>query len=36
MIAALYVEAGGVYSGFPDVECWDIARDVLLNMARSV
>lgn len=26
-VAALYVIADGVYSGRPDVECWDIARD---------
>jgi hypothetical protein len=27
MIAALYVEAGGVYADLPDVELWDEARD---------
>lgn len=27
MIAALYVEKNGVYSGLPDVEVWDKARD---------
>lgn len=27
MIAALFIEAGGVYSGLPDVEAWDITRD---------
>lgn len=27
MIAALYVEANGIYSGLPDVELWDEARD---------
>lgn len=27
MIAALYVLADGVYSGRPDVECWDVTRD---------
>ena len=27
MIAALYVMADGIYSGRPDVECWDEARD---------
>ncbi len=27
MIAALFVEADGVYSGLPDVEVWDIKRD---------
>lgn len=27
MIAALYVEAGGVYAGVPGVEVWDVARD---------
>lgn len=26
-IAALYVESKGVYSGLPDVEVWDVARD---------
>ncbi len=27
MIAALYVVTNGVYSGRPDVEVWDVARD---------
>ena len=27
MIAALYVMADGIYSGRPDVDCWDEARD---------
>lgn len=27
MIAALFVEAEGVYSGLPDVEVWDVTRD---------
>jgi len=27
MIAALYVETGGVYCGLPDVDPWDEARD---------
>jgi hypothetical protein len=27
MIAALYVEAGGVYAGLPGVDAWDVARD---------
>lgn len=27
VIAALYVEANGIYSGLPDVELWDEARD---------
>lgn len=27
IIAALYVEAGGIYAGLPDVEPWDVARD---------
>lgn len=27
MIAALYVQTGGVYSGLPGVDCWDEARD---------
>lgn len=27
MIAALFVEAGGVYCGLPDVDPWDEARD---------
>lgn len=27
MIAALYVDPNGVYSGLPDVEVWDEARD---------
>ena len=30
MIAALYVETGGAYSGLPDVDCWDEARDARL------
>lgn len=30
MIAALFVEAGGVYSGLPDVDPWDITRDAML------
>jgi len=30
MIAALYVIADGVYSGRPDVDCWDITRDARL------
>ena len=30
MIAALYVQAGGVYSDLPDVDCWDEARDARL------
>lgn len=30
MIAALYVEANGVYSNLPDVDCWDISRDARL------
>ncbi len=29
MIAALFVEAGGVYYGLPYVDCWDIERDAL-------
>jgi len=27
MIAALYVMADGIYSGRPDVDCWDVTRD---------
>ena len=27
MIAALYVETGGVYFGLPDVDPWDVERD---------
>jgi hypothetical protein len=27
VIAALYVEAGGVYSGLPGVDAWDVERD---------
>ena len=27
MIAALYVISDGIYSGLPDVDCWDEARD---------
>lgn len=27
MIAALFVEANGIYAGLPDVELWDEARD---------
>lgn len=27
MIAALYVEADGVYAGLPGVDCWDVGRD---------
>ncbi len=27
MVAALYVETGGVYYGLPDVDPWDITRD---------
>ena len=27
MIAALFVEAGGIYAGRPDVDAWDVARD---------
>jgi hypothetical protein len=27
VIAALYVMANGIYSGRPDVDCWDITRD---------
>jgi hypothetical protein len=30
MVAALYVEAGGVYSGLPCVDVWDEARDARL------
>lgn len=30
MIAALYVQTGGVYFGLPDVEPWDIHRDARL------
>lgn len=30
MIAALYVETGGVYFGLPDVDPWDEARDARL------
>jgi hypothetical protein len=30
MIAALFVEANGVYSNIPDVDCWDIKRDARL------
>jgi len=30
MVAALYVDPCGVYSGLPDVECWDEARDARL------
>jgi hypothetical protein len=30
MIAALYVEKGGVYYGLPDVDPWDEARDARL------
>ena len=26
-VAALYVVSGGVYSGFPGVDCWDVVRD---------
>ena len=29
-IAALYVEAGGCYTGLPDVDAWDEARDARL------
>lgn len=36
VIAALYVEARGVYSGLTDVDVWDEARDVLLGMAATV
>ena len=27
MVAALYVEANGIYAGLPDVELWDESRD---------
>lgn len=27
MIAALFVERGGIYSGRDDVDCWDVLRD---------
>lgn len=27
MIAALFVEKGGVYAGLPDVDLWDVSRD---------
>jgi hypothetical protein len=30
MIAALYVETGGVYYGLPDVDPWDEERDARL------
>jgi hypothetical protein len=30
MIAALYVQGDGVYSGLPRVDCWDEARDARL------
>jgi hypothetical protein len=30
LIAALYVETGGVYYGLPDVDPWDEARDARL------
>jgi hypothetical protein len=30
LIAALFVEAGGVYAGLPDVDAWDISRDARL------
>ena len=30
MIAALYVETSGVYSGLPDVDVWGIERDARL------
>lgn len=30
MIAALFVEAGGIYSGLPGVDAWDQARDARL------
>ena len=30
MIAALYVESGGVYFGVPDVDPWDVERDARL------
>lgn len=30
MIAALYVEKGGVYYGLPDVDPWDVERDARL------
>ncbi|MCX7178020.1 MAG: hypothetical protein NTX56_04355 [Proteobacteria bacterium] len=30
MIAALYVQGDGVYSGLPGVDCWDEARDARL------
>lgn len=30
MIAALYVETGGVYFGLPDVDPWDVKRDARL------
>ena len=30
MIAALFVEAGGVYTGLPDVDAWTVDRDARL------
>lgn len=30
MIAALYVEAGGCYFGWPDIDAWDVSRDARL------
>jgi hypothetical protein len=30
MIAALFVETDGVYSGLPDVDVWDVTRDARL------
>lgn len=30
MIAALFVDKNGVYSGMPDVDCWGIERDARL------
>lgn len=30
MIAALYIDAGGVYDGLPGVDAWDIVRDARL------
>jgi hypothetical protein len=30
VISALYVQAGGVYFGLPDVDPWDVARDARL------
>jgi hypothetical protein len=35
MIAALYVETGGVYYGLPDVDPWDEERDARLYVEQE-